>query len=381
MNVTRRELLALGGGAVLASSRLAKAATTPVARTVSIAKCATYSDGQVYSNLKTMFDQLGGLPKIVRGKTVTVKLNLTGSPGLRFQGKPLGVTHYTHPKVVAATAHLMGEAGAKRIRFVESGWALSGPLEDYLLDSGWNVRQLSNAAPNVEFENTNNLGKGSKYVRFNVPGQGYIFPAYDLNHAYHDCDAFVSMAKLKNHATCGVTLSMKNCFGMTPASIYGDDAGVDEPNEKPTSGRVTAMHEGKRAPSKSAPQELDPSSSRYPGYRMPHIVAELNAARPMDLAIIDGVESMAGGEGPWIRGVRSVQPGVLIAGLNAVNTDAVATAVMGYDPRAPKGTAPFQTCDNTLLLAEKLGVGSADINRIEVAGVPIAKALYRYDKA
>jgi len=381
MNVTRRELLALGGGAVLASSRVLNAATTPVARTVSIAKCATYSDDEVYSNLKTMFDQLGGLPKIVRGKTVTVKLNLTGSPGLRFQGKPLGVTHYTHPKVVAATAHLMGEAGAKRIRFVESGWALSGPLEDYLLDSGWNVRQLSNAAPNVEFENTNNLGKGSKYVRFKVPGQGYIFPAYDLNHAYSDCDVFVSMAKLKNHATCGVTLSMKNCFGMTPASIYGDDAGVDEPNEKPTSGRVTAMHEGKRAPSKSAPQELDASSSRYPGYRMPRIVSELNAARPVDLSIIDGVESIAGGEGPWIRGIRSVQPGVLIAGLNAVNTDTVATAVMGYDPRSPKGTAPFQTCDNTLLLAEKLGVGSAEINRIEVAGVPIAKALYRYDKA
>jgi uncharacterized protein (DUF362 family) len=381
MNVTRRELLALGGGAVLASSRVVRAATTPVARTVSIAKCATYSDDEVYSNLKTMFDQLGGLPKIVRGKTVTVKLNLTGSPGLRFEGKPLGVTHYTHPKVVAATAHLMGEAGAKRIRFVESGWALSGPLEDYLLDSGWNVRQLSTAAPNVEFENTNNLGKGSKYARFDVPGQAYIFPAYDLNHAYHDCDVFVSMAKLKNHATCGVTLSMKNCFGMTPASIYGDDAGVDEPNEKPTSGRVRAMHEGKRAPAKSAPQELDASSSRYPGYRMPHIVAELNAARPVDLAIIDGVETIAGGEGPWIRGVRSVQPGVLIAGLNAVNTDTVATAVMGYDPRSPKGAAPFQTCDNSLLLAEKIGVGSADLNRIEVAGVPIAKALYKFDRA
>ena len=39
------------------------------------------------------------------------------------------------------------------------------------------------------------------------------------------------MAKLKNHETCGVTLSMKNIFGMTPASIYGDDAGRDEPNE------------------------------------------------------------------------------------------------------------------------------------------------------
>jgi uncharacterized protein (DUF362 family) len=326
-----------------------------------------------------MFDQIGGLGRIVKGKTVTVKLNLTGSPGQRFQGKPLGLTHYTNPKVVQATATLMGKAGAKRIRFVESGWALSGPLEDYLLDSGWNVRQLSSAAPNVEFENTNNLGKGTKYSRMKVSSGGHIFPAFDLNHAYEDTDVFVSMAKLKNHATCGVTLSMKNCFGITPASIYGDDAGKDEPNEKPGAGRVKVCHEGQRAPSKSAPQEIDPHSSREPGYRMPRIVADLAATRPIDLAIIDGIETIAGGEGPWNRGIRSVSPGVLLAGMNPVCTDAVATAVMGYDPRAPRDTAPFRKCDNTLLLAEGNGVGSADLSRIEVAGVPIAKALYRFE--
>ncbi len=373
--LTRRQMLAIAGAAALRPSR---AATSPAARTVAVSKCATYGNDEVAGNLKTMFDQIGGLGKIVANKTVTVKLNLTGSPGQRFEGRPLGVTHYTHPQVIAATAYLMGQAGAKRIRFVESGWALSGPLEDYLLDSGWNVKQLSNSAPNVEFENTNNLGKSKDYVRFKVPGTPYIFPAYDLNRAYHDTDVFVSMAKLKNHATCGVTLSMKNCFGITPASIYGDDAGVDGPNEKPNSGRGRTMHQGRRAPSKTSLPELDPTTSRDPGYRMPRIVSELNVTRPVDLAIIDGVESIAGGEGPWIRGIRYVQPGVLIAGLNAVNTDAVATAVMGYDPRAAKGVAPFQTCDNTLLLAENLGVGSADLSRIEVAGVPIAKAVYRF---
>lgn len=373
--MTRREVLALTGAA-FAAPRLFAA---PAAKTVSIAKCSSYGD-DLTPILNTMFDQLGGLPKLVRNKTVTVKLNLTGSPGLRFQGRPLGVTHYTHPKVVAATAHLMGEAGARRIRFVESGWALSGPLEEYLLDSGWNVRQLVNSAPHVEFENTNNLGKSKTYARFKVPGQAYIFPAYDLNRAYEDTDVFVSMAKLKNHATCGVTLSMKNCFGITPASIYGDDAGEHGPNESPTSGRVNAMHLGKRAVAKSSPQELDPSSSRDAGYRMPHIVAELITARPIDLAIIDGVSSIAGGEGPWIKGLRLVEPGVLIAGTNPVNTDAVATAVMGYDPRASKGTAPFQTCDNTLLLAERLGAGSAELSRIEVAGVPIAKAVFPFEK-
>jgi uncharacterized protein (DUF362 family) len=107
-------------------------------------------------------------------------------------------------------------------------------------------------------------------------------------------------------------------------------------------------------------------------------VADLVKARPIDLQIVDGIESIAGGEGPWIQGIHRVQPGVLLAGLNPVSTDAVAAAVMGYDPRAPRGTAPFRTCENTLLLAERHGVGSADLRRIDVRGVPIAGAMYRY---
>lgn len=374
--MTRRELLALAAAAP-ALPGLVRANNAPVAP-VAIAKCPAY-DQNLTTVLNTMFDQLGGLDRIVRNKTVTVKLNLTGSPGQRFQGKPLGLTHYTHPSVVMATAALMGKAGAKRIRFVESGWALSGPLEEYLLDSGWNVRALSNIAPGIEFENTNNLGKGKQYVRFKVPTGGYIYPAFDLNHAYQDTDVFVSMAKLKNHATCGVTLAMKNCFGITPASIYGDTAGVDEPNESPDKGRADVCHFGKRQPSKSAPPEINPNSSRDPGYRMPRIVADLAATRPIHLAIVDGIESIAGGEGPWIKGIRSVQPGLLIAGTNAVCTDTVATAAMGYNPRAPRNTPPFRDCDNTLLLAEANGAGAADLQRIEVVGVPIAKAMYRFE--
>jgi uncharacterized protein (DUF362 family) len=371
--MTRREWIAL-----ITTAPLLKAAPQAPAAPVAVAKCASYNE-DVTALLASMFDQLGGLDRVVRGKTVTIKLNLTGSPALRVDGRPPGVTHYVHPKLVGATAYLMGRAGARRIRFVESAWASSGPLEDYLLDSGWNVRQLIAAAPGVEFENTNALGKGKKYARFTVPGDAYMFPAYDLNHAFADTDVFVSMAKLKNHATCGVTLSLKNCFGNLPASIYGDDAGVDEPNENPTSGRGLTMHAGKRQPSRSAPAELDPKSSREPGYRVPHIVADLVKSRPVDLEIIDGIESIAGGEGPWVNGVHRVQPGVLLAGLNPVCTDSVATAVMGYSPRAARGAPPFRDCDNTLLLAERHGVGSTDLARIEVRGVPIAEALYRYE--
>jgi uncharacterized protein (DUF362 family) len=247
-----------------------------------------------------------------------------------------------------------------------------------MLDSGWNVRAMRSLSSKLEFENTNALGKAKKYSRFKVPSGGLIFPAYDLNPAYEDTDVFMSMAKLKNHETCGVTLAMKNIFGITPASIYGDDAGEHEPNESPGKGRVMVCHMGKRGPAKSAPQEIDPKSSREPERRMPRVVAELNSARPIDIAYIDGVETLAGGEGPWIKGIRWVRPGVMLLGTNAVTTDAVATAVMGYDPRADRGTAPFEKCDNSLKLAEGLGVGTCDLKRIEVVGASIESARFPF---
>ena len=371
--MTRREIIALASTATFL-----RAKDTPTAP-VAIARCPSYED-DISGTLAKMFDQLG-LNKTVANKTITIKLNLTGSPGLRFQGKPLGVTHYSHPKTLAAMIGQLDRAGARRIRMVESCWASAGPLEEYMLDSGWNVRSLQSAATRakVEFENTNALGKAKKYARVKSPASAYIFPSYDLNPAYVDTDLFMSMAKLKNHETCGITLSMKNCFGNTPASIYGDDAGVDEPNEAPTKGRVNVCHFGKRQPSRVAISEIDPMSSREPGYRMPRITAELNAARPIDIAFIDGIETVAGGEGPWIKGLRHIKPGVLLLGTNGVTTDTVGTAVMGYDPRATKGIAPFRNCDNTLLLAEALGVGSADLKRIEVRGLPISEARFPFE--
>jgi len=102
------------------------------------------------------------------------------------------------------------------------------------------------------------------------------------------------------------------------------------------------------------------------------VVIDLVAARPVHLAIIDGIESMAGGEGPWIPKVRRVKPGVLIAGTNCVSTDVVATAIMGFGPMAERGTPPFEKCNSTLQLAEHLGVGTRDLRRIEVVGTPIA---------
>jgi uncharacterized protein (DUF362 family) len=381
INHSRREALKKMGYAAITvgvywkvpSLLASPAPTAPVA----VGACKTYNPAELLSTLGTMFDQLGGLKHIVNGKTVAIKINLTGAPTYRVGYLPLGDTHYTNPQVITAAVHLIGKAGAKRIRIVESPWSSAYPLEETLLQADFDPRQISSAASNVEFENTNFLGKGKKYSRLVVPFGGYLFPAYELNHSYSDCDVFVSMTKMKEHETTGVTLSMKNCFGITPCSIYGASAGVDEPDENPKGGRGL-IHGGHRQPSKIAPPELDTNTPRQGGYRVPRAVVDLIAARPVDLQIVDGVKALSGGEGPWAPGIAPVRPGLLVAGTNPVATDAVCMKLMGLDPMADRGTHPFETSDNMLRLAEEAGIGTRDLKRIEVIGARIKDVTFNY---
>jgi uncharacterized protein (DUF362 family) len=105
---------------------------------------------------------------------------------------------------------------------------------------------------------------------------------------------------------------------------------------------------------------------------VPRTIVDENLARPVHLAIVDGIRSIRGGEGWWNAGVSTIDPGLIVAGWNALATDAVAAAIMGFDPHAPHFTAPFETRENHLLLAEQAGVGTADLSRIEVRGASIA---------
>ena len=378
-HLTRRQLFVraaqAGVPALLAARPLAAdAPTAPVA----VARCKTYNAAELVPTMQKMFDQLGGLGRLVKGKTVAIKINLTGAPTYRLGYLPLEDTHYTHPQVIAAAVHLMGKAGARRIRLLESPWSTADPVEEYILRANWEPRDMLNAAPNVEFENTNYLGQARKYSRMKVPFGGYIFPAFDLNHSYEDCDVFVSIAKMKEHATAGITLSMKNCFGLTPCTIYGTGAGKDEPSLVPKGGR-SMVHAGDRQPSASAPPEKDPTTPRRDTYRVPRTVVDLISARPIHLAIVEGIKTMTGGEGPWVAGdLQPVAPGIILAGLNPVTTDAVSMATMGFDPIADRGTPPFERCDSTLKLAEAAGVGTRDLKRIEVIGASIAEAKFDF---
>lgn len=342
---------------------------------VAIVPCRSYGP-EVRAALDRSFDLIGGIGGLVKNRTVTVKVNLTGTNFSPFLGRPVGETYMTHYATVLALGSSLFAAGARRVRLVESTQSRAD-LRGSLVLADWDVKALE-ALGKVEFENTRNLGTGKSYSHLRVPTGGYVFSALGLNRAYEETDVMISLAKLKNHLTAGVTLSMKNLFGITPNSLYGDEAG----SEDAVAGRAV-LHDPSGSSRKIDLPGLKPGiTSVDPMWRVPRITVDACAARPIHLAIIDGIMSMTGGEGPWCGGpgaLRLIAPGVLIVGLNPVSTDAVGTSVMGYDdPRALRGTKPFAVCDNHLLLAEQAGLGSARLDQIDVRGLALAKARCPY---
>jgi uncharacterized protein (DUF362 family) len=355
------------------------------AEAVSVAKVRSY-DVDLTAQFRQMFDQIGGIGNQVKGKTVAIKVNLTG--GGAFPGYTSGDTHWVHPRVVGAVVAAFGALGAKRIRILEGCESRKRgyKLEDKLLSGGWDVSAIRNAAPLVEFEETDTPGQAKQYSLLKVQSKPYVFPAFQVNHSYEDCDFFVSLGKMKNHEEMGLTICIKNLFGITPLGVY--------------SNRESVFHYGQVQAPSGVPTELDPKSNRYEGWRLPRVLVDILGARPVDLAIADGIVSMVGGEGPWVLGSKPVHPGILVVGRNCVNTDSVAAACMGYNPRAGRHEAPyrvfknpkdhppeqchpvdeaFQYADNMALLAEAAGLGSADLNKIDVRGVPIKEAMFEYE--
>lgn len=389
---TRRSFLRLGLGIaagtpiLLSESCGSSGGSTPItpppaaASKVAIVACKDYGSS-VQPALEQAFRLLGGIGPLVNGKTVTVKINLTNDGAFENQfGRPPGESFITHGATAIALASLLFQNGAQMVRFADSVGFLS-PLSDILSTMAqWDVNTLLGIG-NVELENTRNLGTGTSYVQLNTPGGGYLFSYFELNHCYQDTDVFISMAKLKQHLTAGVTLSTKCVFGSTPNSLYGTD-GTDAGNENAVGYRGRLHGDGTNSgwnsnPPPGARSDVTPTADA--GWRIPRIVADINGARPVHLAIIDGITSMSGGEGPWAPTAAFVTPGVMIVGLNPIATDAVGVAVMGYsDPQATRGTAPFQSCDNHLLLAEQAGAGTASLSKIDVLGLSIAQAMYPY---
>lgn len=377
--LNRRKFIQAGIGGVTATAL--KSAVAPKwswaqkRPQVGITRCTNYEYTDVRSSLASLFDMIGGVPNLVRGKHVTIKVNTTGHDPSPVYTLHRTMTVYTHPMVTLAACALFEEYGAVSVGICESAPTRDPDLQAFN-DDGYETDTFFNMLNNVYFENTRNLGTGTNYKTANVGDGAYLYRSFDFNHRYVDTDVFVSIAKMKNHDIAGITLSMKNLYGIAPNSVYGGSGA--EPNEDETYIRSGTFHNG--VSRVGADGEIFPAKNVYdPGRRVARVVVDLNRARPIDLAIIDGITTQSGGEGVWNGNQIGIAvPNILMAGRDALAVDSVGASVMGFDPQAAHFSKPFYNGENTFQLASEAGVGTNNLDEIDVHGLSVDDARYQF---
>lgn len=320
---------------------------TPNYETIAaIGQINTYEVSQLRSKLKDMFEQIGGLADTIRpGARVTIKPNLTGGTWSDSTlPAPTSELFVTHPALVQGLAELLIDAGAGQIRIVEG-------LGDEAIFQAWGYTDVASRV-NAQLIDLCKPAPYKDFVPFPVGPARQIYDVFYMNAALKEVDVFISFAKMKCHSTTGVTLSLKNLIGLPPISLYRRD---ENQNHR------SAFHE----------------STEY-DRRLPRVAIDLNLAMPVHLALVDGIKTVEAGAGSWDQGYNPVQPGLIVASKNPVTTDAVSTALMGFDPDTSSGSHPFSYADNHLALARESGLGTNRLNEIGVVGVQIADAAFPF---
>ncbi|MBN2006549.1 MAG: DUF362 domain-containing protein [Anaerolineae bacterium] len=167
---------------------------------------------------------------------------------------------------------------------------------------------------------------------YDVPGGGQMFRRYVLPEAVMQADALVDVQKMKNHAFMGVTLTLKNLFGLIPMREQGG-------------GRARQYF--------------------HHLVRMPYMLADIGRLFNPTLCVVDALFGQAGGE--WSQTGQEVPRVVnaLVAGDHPVSTDAVAMRLMGHDPQSDWLTEPFHRDRNALLVAATGGFGTVNLEEID----------------
>lgn len=233
---------------------------------------------------------LGLFPLDIRGKRVLLKPNLV-------EFDPNGVIN-THPAVIEAAVDAFRTLGAREVVIAEG----PGHRRDneYLLSASGLYDVLQEHRVRYVDLNTDNVRLTPLKSAFTRFGELY------LPQALYDADLLVTMPKLKTHHWAGVTLSLKNMFGVVPGSVYGWPK--------------NALH--------------------WAGIN--GSILDINASLPVPrFAIVDGVVGMEG-NGP-LQGIAK-NSGVLVFGTDLVAVDATAARLMKIEPRKVKylaGAAEF----------------------------------------
>jgi uncharacterized protein (DUF362 family) len=227
--------------------------------------------------LALIYESLSEFKLPVKDKTILLKPNLVGLD-------PQGVMN-THPAVIAATRETFLKLGAARVLIGD------GPAMDR------DTQAILESVRLKEF--TGKLGRDfcdlniDEVERVELQTRATRLKELFLPKTVLGVDFLVSMPKLKTHHWAGVTLSLKNMFGVVPGSCYGWPKNV--------------LH--------------------WVG--IDRSILDINAAARPDFAIVDGIMGMEG-NGP-IQGTPKAA-GLLLFGDDPVAVDATACRVMGLLP-------------------------------------------------
>jgi uncharacterized protein (DUF362 family) len=173
----------------------------PARSRAAIVRADDYSNRLEWTLMSAL--QLFGLN--LGGKSVLLKPNLVDVA----QGVPVN----THPLLVTATAECFRRLGARSVTVAE-GPGHQRDTQLVLFESRFQDELAKQHIPFVDL-NRDELVKIKLCA--NYTGLGHLFlPRTVLSH-----DFVVSMPKMKTHHWSGVTLSMKNMFGVVPGTKYG----------------------------------------------------------------------------------------------------------------------------------------------------------------
>jgi uncharacterized protein (DUF362 family) len=225
-----------------------------------------------------LFEAMQEFDPPVRGKKVLLKPNFV-------EPDPEGIIN-THPAVVAAARECFLRLGAESVRVAEGPGHerdTEGIVETIRL------REYMGPLPGQFIDlNTDEVQSVTLRTRASRLKELYL-PKTVL-----EADFVVSMPKLKTHHWVGVTLSLKNMFGIVPGCCYGWPKNI--------------LHWAGIAGS----------------------ILDINSTVRPDFAIVDGIIGMEG-NGPIQGTPKSSQ--VLVLGDDPVAVDATCARVMGLDPQ------------------------------------------------
>ena len=299
---------------------------------VFIAKAGSY-EADLVSPIAAGLRSLGVGPNEVRGKRILLKPN--------FVETQRGTIHIcTRPEVIFAAVEVFRKLGAAAVLIGEG----SGHCRDTdrVLDEAQMAEALvENKTPFVDLNNDDLVVKpnaGALRVE-GVPPSNRGQDARDTRLAtltlpatVDQVDWIVSMPKMKTHHWVGVTLSMKNLFGLMPGIVYGWPKNV------------------------------------FHWTGIESAILDINATVKPQLAIIDGIVGMEG-DGPIVGTPKPA--GVLVMGRDLAAVDATAARIMGIDPlkvtylRSAPGGPGAIAAENILQRGETIAAVRTDFQLLD----------------